>query len=103
MEQYVIIAHDGTDADAPARRMTARPAHLAVVRRLKAEGKFIEGGAILDEEGTMVGSVVMVAFPSRAELDEWLAIDPYVTGGVWQRLEVQPFRCVQLGVATPEE
>lgn len=101
MEQYVIIAHDGTDADAPARRMAARPDHLNVVRRLKAEGKFIQGGAILDEQGTMVGSVVMVAFPSRAELDGWLAIDPYVTRGVWQRYEVQPFRCVQLGVSDP--
>ena len=101
MEQYVIIAHDGTDADAPARRMAARPAHLEVVRRLKARGNFIEGGAILDEKGMMVGSVVMVAFPSRAELDGWLAIDPYVTGGVWQRYEIQPFRRVQLGVPSP--
>ena len=38
-------------------------------------------------------------FPSRKELDEWLKMDPYVTGGVWQRIDISraqvaPF-CIQ--------
>lgn len=40
----------------------------------------------------MIGSAVIVDFPSRAELDDWLKNDPYVTGGVWQKIEVRPFR-----------
>jgi uncharacterized protein YciI len=40
----------------------------------------------------MVGSAVIADFPSRAELDAWLAADPYVTQGVWQRVEVKPYR-----------
>ena len=95
-QQYVIIAYDGTDEEALNRRMAARPAHLESARKLKADGYFIEGGAMLDENGRMTGSVVIVTFPSREELDKWLYNDPYVTGNVWQKIEIKPFRCVQL-------
>ena len=50
------------------------------------------GGAILDDTGAMIGSATIVEFPDRAALDAWLARDPYVTGGVWQKIEVRPFR-----------
>jgi uncharacterized protein YciI len=96
LHQYVIIAYDGTDAEALNRRMAARPAHLENTRQLKAEGHFIEGGAILNENGRMTGSVVIVTFASREDLDNWLNNDPYVTGKVWQKIEVKPFRCAVL-------
>ncbi|QHT66732.1 hypothetical protein GXP67_08695 [Rhodocytophaga rosea] len=96
LQQYVIIAYDGTDVDALQRRFAVRDKHLETVRKLKAEGRFIEGGAILDENGKMTGSVAFVAFPSRTELDTWLNNDPYVTGNVWQKIEIKPFRCVTL-------
>ncbi len=96
MQQFVLIAYDGTDAEALPRRLAARPAHLENVQRLKAQGQFTEGGAILDEAGRMIGSVMIVAFPSRAELDAWLAGDPYVTGKVWERVQVQPYRSAQV-------
>jgi uncharacterized protein YciI len=95
-QQYVIMAYDGKDAQALNRRMAARPAHLENARKLRADGRFIEGGAMLDDNGQMIGSVMIVAFPSRTELDRWLNNDPYVTGNVWQTIEVKPFRCVQL-------
>ncbi len=96
LQQFVLIAYDGTDPDALSRRMAARPAHLENVRRLKAKGQFTEGGAILNEAGQMIGSVMIVAFPSRAALDAWLAGDPYVTGKVWERIQVQPYRSAQV-------
>jgi hypothetical protein len=96
MQQFVLIAYDGTDPDALLRRMAARPAHLENVRRLKAKGQFTEGGAILDEAGRMIGSVMIVAFPLRTELDDWIAGDPYVTGKVWERVQVQPYRSAQV-------
>ena len=96
MQQYIITAYDGTDAEALARRMAAREAHLTVARQLKEKGQFIQGGAILNEEGQMVGSVMMVAFPNPAALDAWLTSDPYVVGDVWRRVEVKPFRCAQV-------
>lgn len=90
--QFVVIAHDGTDAEAPARRQSAREAHLEGARRLRGSGSILTGGAILDEAGAMTGSVVIVDFESRAALDAWLASDPYVIGDVWRRIEVLPFR-----------
>ncbi len=90
--QFVVIAHDGTDAEAPGRRQSAREAHLEGARRLKDTGAIVTGGALLDEAGAMTGSVVIADFESRAALDAWLASDPYVTGDVWRRIEVHPFR-----------
>ena len=40
----------------------------------------------------MVGSFAICDFPSRAELDAWLARDPYSRQGVWKRIEVTPIR-----------
>ena len=89
---YVVIARDGTDDDAKARRAAARPAHLERTAPLVERGAILLGGAILDDAGDMVGSVVLADFSTREELDAWLADDPYVTGGVWREIEVRPFR-----------
>lgn len=90
--QFVVIAHDGEDLQAPERRTKARPAHIEGAVRMKENGSMLTGGAILDDDGAMIGSVMFVDFPSRAELDAWLASDPYVTGDVWRRIEIRPFR-----------
>lgn len=90
MPQYLVTAYDGTDADAPARRRDARPTHIEGARAMAERGEIIAGGALLDDAGNPVGSAVVVEFPSRADLDAWLARDPYVTRGVWQRVEVRP-------------
>ena len=90
--QFVVIAYDGTDAGALDRRLAARPAHLENARRMREEGALLTGGAILDDQGAMIGSVLVVDFPSRTGLDAWLASDPYVTGDVWRKVEARPFR-----------
>jgi uncharacterized protein YciI len=94
MPQFLILAHDGSDPEAPARRQTARPAHLEGISPRVERGEIVAGGAILDDDGHIVGSAVIADFPSRAKLDAWLAADPYVTQGVWQRVEVKPYRLV---------
>ena len=50
------------------------------------------GGAILDDAGEMIGSMLLVDFPDREGVDAWLSVDPYVTEGVWREIEVTPFR-----------
>ena len=89
---YAVIARDGTDREAPGRRLAARETHLALARRMKAEGKIIHARALLDDDRRMAGSLLVVCFASRAELDAWLAADPYVTGNVWQQIEVRLFQ-----------
>jgi uncharacterized protein len=90
--QFVVIARDGDDPDAPARRARVRPAHLEVIRPLVERGEVLVGGAILDDAGTMVGSTIVAEFETREELEEWLRNDPYVIEGVWRHIEVHPFR-----------
>jgi uncharacterized protein YciI len=90
--QFVVIAYDGTDAEAPERRQKVREAHLEGARLLKNSGAILTGGAMLDESGAVTGSVVIDDFESRAALDAWLALDPYVTGNVWRGIGVHPFR-----------
>lgn len=94
--QFVVTALDFTDAGALERRMTHREQHLAGVKQLIAEGRFLSGGAILDDSGKMIGSTLHMDFPTRAELDAQLARDPYVSGRVWEKIEVRPVRLVPL-------
>lgn len=90
--QFLVTAYDGTDSMALERRMAARPAHLELGGRLRAEGRHLYGVALLDEGGRMIGSVLVTDYPSRADLDAWLREEPYVTGKVWERIEVRPCR-----------
>ncbi|HTR00159.1 MAG TPA: YciI family protein [Candidatus Acidoferrum sp.] len=94
--QFVVTAMDYTDADALERRMTQREAHLAGVRKLIAEGRFVSGGAILDDAGKMIGSSLHMDFPDRAALEQALQSDPYVAGKVWERIEIRTVRLVPL-------
>ena len=100
--QFVVMARDGNDPDAVARRHAVRPTTSTGIQPLVDAGNILAGGAMLDDDGSMRGSVLLVEFPSRVELDAWLDHDPYVTGGVWQQIEVVPFR-VAVGAWMPEE
>jgi uncharacterized protein YciI len=90
--QFLVIARDGTDPEAPARRMKVREAHLANMSRLKAAGNYLIGGAILDDAGNMIGSGMVFEFPDRKALDETLAGDPYMKEKVWQNIDIKPYR-----------
>lgn len=92
MQQYVIIARDGDDAEALERRLQARPGHLAGAAGLKEKGNFVVGGAILNEEGQMCGSVMIVQFDSEEDFRHWYDNEPYILQGVWKDIEVKPFR-----------
>jgi uncharacterized protein YciI len=89
--QFLIIGKDGTDSEALNRRLAARPAHIELGNELTAQGHMWYGAALLNDSGTMVGSMLLMDFPSEKELNEWLAREPYVTGDVWRSVEVQ--RC----------
>ena len=90
--QWLIIARDGSDEDALERRLAARPAHLEHAARLQAAGHLLIGGALINDDGEMTGTAAVAQFETRAELDEWLTTDPYVTGDVWREIKVHPFR-----------
>ena len=90
--QFLLIAYDGTDKEAFDRRMVSRPEHLEKIAHLKKTGKFLFGGAILDDTGKMIGSMIVYEFPDRQALDEMLKSEVYLTGGVWQKVDIRPYR-----------
>ena len=94
--QFLLIAYDGTTPDALDRRLRVRQEHLESIARFKKNGEFIFGGAILDEKGKMIGSAIVYNFPDRATLDERLDEEPYITEGVWQKIEIMPFKLANI-------
>jgi uncharacterized protein YciI len=90
--QFLLIAYDGTDEGALERRMKVRENHLNKVADLKKSGEFLFGGAILDDSGKMIGSMIVYEFPDRQSLDAMLKEEVYITGGVWKKIDIQPFR-----------
>lgn len=94
--QFVVTAMDFTDPDALDRRLEHRDAHLAGVQELIADGRFLSGGAILDDDGRMVGSTLHLDFPDRAALEEHLAGDPYVSGRVWESIDIKACKLVPM-------
>jgi uncharacterized protein YciI len=92
----VIVAMDGTDAQAPARRLAVRAQHMARVAPMAEAGLLAVGGAILDEAGAMRGSIAVTRHASDADARAWLAEDPYVTGDVWRDIALHGTRFVGL-------
>ena len=93
----IIIARDGTDDRAEARRLSVHQAHMARVSPMAAEGTLVVGGAILDEAGgRMVGSIAVTAHADDAAARAWVAEDPYMTGGVWREVSLHGTRFAPL-------
>jgi uncharacterized protein len=93
---YLITAHDGSDEKALERRLAARERHLQSITKLKEEGKALYGAALIDDNGNMKGSMLIMNFQSQDELEHYLATEPYITGKVWQTVDVKPCRVPEL-------
>ncbi len=88
--QFMVLAYDGTDAQALQRRLAVRDQHIKLGDQMKQAGEAICGAALLDDTEQMIGSVYIVDFPSRAEVDAWLEREPYMRNNVWQDVRVIP-------------
>ena len=85
---FVIIGHDGPDG--AALRPKIRQAHLDNLRPLDCAGKVKLAGPFTDGSG----SLIIVDMDSEAEALAFANGDPYMTGGVFESVEVRPFRQV---------
>lgn len=91
MPYFIVIGKDGTDAEAPQRRLNARVEHLQSADLLRQAGQLVMAAAYLNEQDQMIGSMLLYKATSREEVDQWVANDPYVRGGVWATIEIS--RC----------
>ena len=88
--QFVITAYDGEGM--LAKRMEVRPLHLEGMERLKEH--LVCAGGLLDDEGKLKGSVLVMEFQNREEVDEYLASEIYVTEHVWEKITVERMNVV---------
>lgn len=63
-----------------------------MANHLRATGNLLYAVATLDGNGQPNGSMEVVQFDSRADLDRWLKNEPYLTGQVWAEVDVRPCR-----------
>ena len=88
--QFLIRAYDGEGK--LDKRMEVRPRHLEGMKKLSEH--IISAGGLLDEDGKMKGSALIMDFESRKELDDYIANEPYVLENVWDRIVIEPINVV---------
>lgn len=96
---WLVLGFDGTDADAPARRMDARDAHVAFITAEAEAARLALGLPLHDEAGRSLGSLMILAAEDRSGRDAYLEREPFATRGVWHRTEIHPFRIAPLPYA----
>ena len=92
MALFVLVCTDKPDS--LALRMATRPAHLAYAGTHSAKMKL--GGPLLDDAGEMAGSLIILDVETRAEVEDFTANDPYSLAGLFQSVQILPYR-VTLG------
>lgn len=92
---YSIVGNDKPDS--LAQRMAARPAHLARLQELQAQGRLLVAGPNpsidTDQPGEagFSGSIIIAEFASLDAAQRWAADDPYIAAGVYAQTQVKPF------------
>ncbi|KAG9287252.1 hypothetical protein G9A89_008882 [Geosiphon pyriformis] len=94
-KQFVLIAHDYTDPEALTRRSAVRQAHLSRTKEMKEKGLVHFGGALLSSNTKiekMNGSLMVFEAETEEDVRALIETDPYVTGKVWERWNIFPFK-----------
>jgi uncharacterized protein YciI len=95
---YVIYSRDRENS--LEARLAARPAHVARIQALLAEGRLLLAGprpaidAADPGPAGFLGSLVVARFDSLDQARAWADADPYVDAGVYESHEVTPFNRV---------
>ena len=84
-----LIAHDKPGA--LALRMENRQAHLAYI---EATGVVAQAGPLLDAQGQMAGSLVVLDVPDMAAAQRWAANDPYAQAGLFADVQLHAWKRV---------
>lgn len=88
--QFIIKALDGENM--LEKRLAVRSRHLENLSTVKRN--IICAGGLLDDEGRMKGSVLIMDFENRELLDEYLSSEPYLSEHVWETIEIDRMNVV---------
>jgi len=84
--QFIITAYDGEGKQ--DKRLEVRARHFASIDRMRKH--VICAGAIRDDAGKMIGSLLVMEFENREGVDDYLANEPYALEHVWETITVEP-------------
>lgn len=84
-----LIAHDKPGA--LSIRQENRPAH---VEYLKSSGAVQQAGPLLDDQGEMAGSLIILDVADMDAADAWVAGDPYGKAGLFASVQLIPWNRV---------
>ena len=73
-------------------RLSERPTHLGYLETVL--DKIMYGGALLDDTGKQVGSILIIDVVDAAAADAFAIADPYVDAGLFATTSIQRFRLV---------
>ncbi|UCE61459.1 MAG: hypothetical protein JSU63_06860 [Phycisphaerales bacterium] len=93
MSQFIMIGWDGPNG--ARRREKHRDRHLSHIEDLDRAGKIAFAGPIRDDMGERsIGAVVVFEAESLEDAQAVADKDPYVAGGVFETVTVNPFKQV---------
>ena len=89
MAQFIILCTDKPDS--LAVRTAHRPDHVAY---LGSRADVLRlAGPVLDDQGQMAGSMLIVETPDRAGAEAFAAGDPFAKAGLFAAVRILPWRC----------
>lgn len=83
--KFVIIGYDSPQGE--AKRKIHRAAHLANLEQANQQGRVVLAGPLTDK----AGSLLVLEFETREEVEDFINHDPYTVYGVFERVEIHPF------------
>ena len=86
---FALMAHDKPGA--LDIRKSNRDAHLAYI---DATGAVAQAGPLLDADGEMCGSLVILDLADQAAAENWAAGDPYAKAGLFETVTIKPWKKV---------
>jgi uncharacterized protein YciI len=89
---FLVVARDGSDPEASARRAAVRPAHLESAQQLHEAGRLRVAGALLNGGEKAVGSALLLEAQDEAAARALIEEDVYFREGVWSSYDIWPFR-----------
>jgi uncharacterized protein YciI len=90
--QFLLMARDRPGPEGLARRDELRAAHAESISARFRAGDVLFGAGIYDDEGVVIGSVIILDMASRAAVDEYLATEPFHTGELWTDVAVDELK-----------
>jgi uncharacterized protein len=93
---YCIYAKDSLNSF--KKRQAKRPEHLKRLKLLQEEGRLLIAGPfpLIDTETPgshgFSGSLIIAEFDTLTSAKKWADADPFFISGVYENLEVKPFK-----------